>query len=159
MQCDLLHKLELLHNEGIQFTPPHAREVVHTLYDILTVLDTKALALLAFDGIVVAAATFAAEKGGIFHRGGFPRWIAIFVIVVALAGAVLCLGVAEISYSFLHYVECSADKLDFAREIDHLATLVDWRTAYYRIAWWLSIIAIPSFLIMFWTSLSWPDGK
>jgi hypothetical protein len=71
----------------------------------------------------------------------------------------LCLGVAEISYSFLHYVECSADKLDFAREIDHLATLVDWRTAYYRIAWWLSIIAIPSFLIMFWTSLSRPDGK
>jgi hypothetical protein len=40
------------------------------IYDILTVLDTKALALLAFDGIVVVAATFAAEKGGIFHRGG-----------------------------------------------------------------------------------------
>jgi hypothetical protein len=121
MQCDLLHKLELLHNEGIQFTPPHAREVVRTLYDTLTVLDTKTFALLAFEGIVAAAA----------------------------------------SYSFLHYVECFADKLDFAREIDHLAILVDWRTAYYRIAWWLSIIAIPSFLIMFWTSLSWkkPDGK
>ena len=43
--------------------PPHAAEIVKTFYDILTILDNKALALLAFDGIIVAATTFAAEKG------------------------------------------------------------------------------------------------
>jgi hypothetical protein len=31
-----------------------------------TVLDSKGLALLAFDGIIVAATTFAAEKGASF---------------------------------------------------------------------------------------------
>src|ERR1700683_1400636 len=99
MDCDILQKIELLHAAGTQFNPPNAREVIKTLYDILTILDGKGLALLA------------------------------------LAGAALCLGVAEISYPFLHYVGCSTDKLDYSVEIAHLTTLVTWRTAYYQIAW------------------------
>ena len=131
------------------------------IYEVLTVLDGKGLALLAFDGIIVAATTFAAEKAGIFHKRGLARWLAIIVIVLSLAAAALCLGVSEISYPFFYYVDCSApDKLDYVREINHLATLIDWRTAYYRIAWSCSIIAIPLFLVMFWASLNWnkPEG-
>ncbi|MGB7100129.1 MAG: hypothetical protein WBD95_15375 [Xanthobacteraceae bacterium] len=154
--CDLLQKLELLHAAGTQITPPHATEIVKTLYEILTILDGKGLALLAFDGIVVAATTFVAEKGDVFRKPGLARWLAILVIVVSLAAAALCLGVSEVSYPFLHYVECSApDKLDYAEEINHLTTLVDWRTVYYQIAWTFSIIAIPLFLIMFSVSLTW----
>ena len=47
------------------------------------------------------------------------------------------------------------DKLDYTNEIDHLAMLVDWRTAYYQIAWSFSIIAIPLFMVMFAVSLKW----
>jgi hypothetical protein len=65
--CTLLQKLELLHTAGTQINPPHAMDMVHTLYETLNVLDAKGLALLAFDGIIVAAATFAAEKGNVFH--------------------------------------------------------------------------------------------
>jgi len=84
------------------------------------------------------------------------RWLATSVIVLSLAAAALCLGVSEISYRFFQYVECSApDKLDFSHEIDHLASLVDWRTMYYQIAWWFSIIAIPLFFVMFSVSLNW----
>ncbi len=54
MVCDLLQKLELLHAAGTQINPSLGQEIVKTLYDILTVLDSKGLALLAFDGIVVA---------------------------------------------------------------------------------------------------------
>ncbi len=153
MVCDLLQKIELLHAAGTQITPPHGDEIVKTFYDILTVLDTKGLALLAFDGIVVAATTFAAEKAGVFHRRGLARMLAIVIIVLALAAAALCLLVSEISYSFFHYVACMPDKLDFSDEINRLATLVDWRTWYYQTAWSLSIIAIPLFLAMFWVSL------
>jgi uncharacterized membrane protein YhdT len=160
MVCDLLQKIELLHAAGTQFNPPHGQEIVKTLYDILTVLDTKGLALLAFDGIVVAATTFAAEKGGVFHHRGFPRWLAISIIILSLAAAALCLWVSEISYSFLHYVDCSGpDKLDFSDEISRLATLVEWRTQYYQMAWWFSIIAIPLFFVMFWWSLNWKNSK
>jgi hypothetical protein len=158
MVCDLVQKLELLHAAGTQVAPPHGQEIVKTLYEILNVLDSKGLALLAFDGIVVAATTFAAEKGGVFHRSGLPRWLAILVIILCLAGAALCLGVSEISYSFLHYVDCNTPgKLDYTDEITHLSTLVDWRTLYYRTAWWCSIIAIPLFLAMFWGSLNWKN--
>ncbi len=154
--CDLLQKLELLHAAGTQITPPHATEIVKTLYEILTILDGKGLALLAFDGIVVAATTFVAEKGDVFRKPGLARWLAILVIVVSLAAAALCLGVSEVSYPFLHYVECGApDKLDYSEEITHLTTLVDWRTVYYQVAWTFSIIAIPLFLIMFSVSLTW----
>ncbi len=154
--CDLLQKLQLLHAAGTQITPPEATDIVKTLYEILTILDGKGLALLAFDGIVVAATTFAAEKGDVFRKRGMARWLAISVIVISLAAAALCLGVSEISYPFLHYVECSGpDKLDYGKEINHLTSLVDWRTVYYQIAWTFSIIAIPLFLVMFWVSLNW----
>src|SRR6202042_1600015 len=115
MDCDILQKIELLHAAGTQFNPPNAREIIKTLYEILTILDGKGLALLAFDGIIVAATTFAAEKGDVFRKRGMARWLAILVIIIALAAAALCLGVSEVSYSFLHYVECTGpDKLDYA---------------------------------------------
>src|SRR6202012_5418240 len=131
MVCDLLQKIELLNAAGTVMSPPQGQNVVKAFYDILTVLDNKGLALLAFDGIVVAATTFAAERGGIFHNRGWLRWLAIAIIILCLAASALCLGVSEVSYSFLRYVDCSAPgKLDFSREIDHLANLVGWRTAY-----------------------------
>ncbi len=156
MDCDLLQKLELLHAAGTQFTPPDGREVVRTFYDILTILDNKGLALLAFDGIIVAATTFAAEKGGVFQKPGLARWLAIVIIFLSLAAAAACLFVSEVSYPFFYYVSCSAPHgLDYTREIDRLSDLVDWRTDYFQFAWWCSIIAIPLFAVMFWVSLNW----
>ncbi len=164
MTCDLLQKIELIHAAGTQFIPPNAREVVRTFYDLLTILDNydlltildnKGLALLAFDGIIVAATTFAAEKGGAFHRRGMARRLAVFIIVLALVASVACLLVSEISYPFFHYVACDAPhSLDYTEEINHLANLVDWRTGYFHLAWWCSLIAIPLFLMLFWVSLS-----
>jgi len=103
-------------------------------------------------------APIAAEKGGVFHQRGMARWLAILIIILSLAAAALCLWVSEISYSFFHYVDCTApDRLDFSNEIARLATLVGWRTVYYRIAWWFSMIAIPLFFILFWGSLNWTN--
>lgn len=92
MVCDLLQKLELLHAAGTQINPVHGDEIVKTFYDLLTVLDSKGLALLAFDGIVVAATTFAAEKGGVFHRRGLARWLAILILILSLWSSPVPLG-------------------------------------------------------------------
>ena len=160
MDCDLLQKVELLHAAGTLFTPSDGREVVRTFYEVLTILDNKGLALLAFDGIIVAATTFAAEKGGVFNRPGLARWLAILVIVLSLTGAVACLFVSEISYPFFYYIKCSAPKaLDYTAEINNLANLVVWRTDYFHLAWWCSIIAIPLFIAMFSVSLDWRKHK
>ena len=156
MVCDLLQKIELFHAAGTQFIPPDAQEVVKTLYEVLTILDNKGLALLAFDGIIVAATTFVAEKGGAFHRRGIPRGLSVFVIILALAGSVACLFVSEISYPFFYHVACNAPRsLDYTDEINNLAGLVEWRTDYFHFAWWCSLIAIPLFLLLFWLSLRW----
>ncbi len=162
MVCDLLQKIELLHAAGTQFTPPDARDVLRTFYEVLTILDNKGLALLAFDGILVAATTFAAEKGGVFQRPGLVRWLAIAVILLSFAAAVACLFVSEISYPFFYYVSCTGPHgLDYTAEIARLSDLVVWRTNYFHLAWWCSIIAIPLFIIMFWVSLDWrrPRGE
>lgn len=156
MDCDLLHKIQLLHAAGTHFTPADAREVVQSFYEIMSILDNKGLALLAFDGIIVAATTFAAEKGGVFSKRGLARWLAIIVIFLSLAAAVACLFVSEVSYPFYGYVACSGPNgLDFTNEINQLSNLVDWRTDYFHFAWYCSIIAIPLFAWMFWVSLNW----
>ena len=108
MDCDLLQKIQLLHAAGTAFTPPDGAQVARSLYEIMTILDNKGLALLAFDGIIVAATTFAAEKGGVFTRRGLARWLAITVIFLSLAAAVACLFVSEVSYPFFGYVACRA---------------------------------------------------
>ncbi len=85
MVCDLLQKIELLHAAGTQFTPADAKEVVKNLYEMLTILDNKGLALLAFDGIVVAATAFTAEKGRRLPQARpRSRWLAIAIIILSL---------------------------------------------------------------------------
>lgn len=154
MVCDLLHKIELLNAAGTQVVPANAHAIAATFYDMLTILDDKGLALLAFDGIIVAATTFAAEKGGAFQRRGMARALAVLIIVLALAASVACLLVSEISYPFYGHVACTAARgLDFTDEISHLAAAAHWRTLYFHVAWWLSLIAIPLFLVLFWMSL------
>lgn len=156
MDCNLLQKIQLLHAAGTQFTPANAREVLLSFYEMMNILDDKGLALLAFHGIIVAATTFAAEKGGVFSRRGLARWLAIMVIFLSLSGAVACLFVSEVSYPFLGYVACKTPgSLDFTDEINRLANLVDWRTDYFHFAWWCSIVVIPLFAWMFWVSMNW----
>jgi hypothetical protein len=70
MVCDLLQKIELFHTAGTQMIPPHGPDVVKAFYDILTVLDSKGLALLAFDGIIVAATNLCCRK----RRRVSPPW-------------------------------------------------------------------------------------
>jgi hypothetical protein len=156
---DLLQKLELLHATGTLFIPANGDHIVKTLYEILNVLDGKSLALLAFDGILVAATTFTAEKGDVFNKRGLPRLLAILIIVFALGAAALCLCVAQISYPFFDYVKMAPGKLDFSEDIRNLSVTIDWRTWYYRVAWWFSIIAIPLYIVMFWVSLDWSKQK
>jgi hypothetical protein len=148
-----------LHAAGSVITPPDGKEVIRTFYDVLTILDTKGLALLAFDGIIVAATTFAAEKGGVFNRAGLARWLAIIVIVLSLAAAAACLFVSEISYPFFYHVTCTrTNGLDFSAELNRLADLVAWRTNYFVFAWWCSILAIPLFGLMFSVSFKQKRG-
>jgi hypothetical protein len=76
------------------------------------------------------------------------------IIFLALVASVSCLFVSEISYPFYYYVACNAPhSLDYTEEINNLTNLVYWRTNYFHLAWWCSLVAIPLFLLLFWMSL------
>ena len=154
MVCDLLQKIELFHAAGTQMFPPHGPEIVKTFYDILTVLDSKGLALLAFDGIVVAATTLPPKKVASFTVGEWRDGWRFDHHPVSDCRNFMPFGLRN----FL-LVHCTApDRLDFSDEITRLSTLVDWRTEYYQISRWCSMIAIPLFFVLFWGSLSWKNS-
>ncbi len=147
---ELREKLELLSVQGTQIVPVNAEATKKYLYDDLTVLDSKASALMAFDGILIAAASFTVEKGGVCDT---LRVIPLIVIIMALVAAGLCLLVAQVSYPFLGKVVMTPGRLDYSKELDALDGAVIWRTRFYQAAWWLSLIAVALFLILFGMSL------
>lgn len=93
---ELRKKYELLFAEKTEFVPDKARDIKESLYGNLTILDSKASALMAFDGILIAAATFAFPSAS-----GLQWWALLIGIVMALTAAGFCLGVAQVSYPFL----------------------------------------------------------
>jgi len=146
---DLREKYETSLASGTVITPPNALLIKECFYSNLTVLDTKASALMAFDGILIAVASFTVQAGGVFEK---QPVVPLIVIITALIAAGLCLFVAQISYPFLGKVVIkpgTPGTLDCTDELNALHGAVDWRTGFYRIAWVLSLIAIALFLIMF----------
>ena len=147
---DLLQKLQLLYASGTHITPENAKAIAEFLYEALTVLDRKATALMAFDGILVAAASFTAEKKNVVST---ERVFTLIVTSMALVAAGFCLFVSQISYPFLDKVASAPGALDYSNELKALESALIWRTYFYQAAWWLSLFALPLFLIMFATSL------
>ena len=152
---DLLEKLVALHAAGAQVTPENAKDVANYLYEALTVIDRKAATLLVFDGILVAAAAFAIEK----ESTRAQRLLTFVVILMVLAAAGLTLVAAQISYPFFDKIVVTAGHVDFSTELRALADALVSRTAFYRTAWWLSIAALPLFLVMFAKSIGWKSRR
>jgi len=145
---ELREKYELLCTDGTKSVPQNAECVKKNLYENLTILDSKASALMAFDGILIAAATFA------FPTAFSDLWRGTLfgVIVIALVAAGFCLGVAQVSYPFLDKVRITPGPprgLDFSEELNALDVAVQRRTCFYRSAWRLSLLAVIGSPIMF----------
>ncbi|HEV8721568.1 MAG TPA: hypothetical protein VGW77_13120 [Candidatus Binatia bacterium] len=145
---DLREKYELL-TSSAPVTPLNASAIKKHFYSNLTTLDSKASALMAFDGILIAAATFAFPTA----FSDLWRWVLLAVIVIALIAAGFCLGVAQVSYPFLGKVMITSRPpraaLDFAEELNALDVAVQRRTSFYRTAWRLSFGTVIVSPIMF----------
>lgn len=144
---DLREKYELLTSLA-PVTPLNAPGIKEHFYSNLTTLDSKASALMAFDGILIAAATFAFPTA----FSDLWRWILLAVIVIALIAAGFCLGVAQVSYPFLGKVRTTLGPpraLDFSEELNALDLAVQRRTGFYQVAWRLSFGTVILAPIMF----------
>jgi hypothetical protein len=149
---DLRTKYESSFATDTVIVPANATTIKEAFYSNLTVLDSKASALMTFDGILVAVASLTLQDGGVLEG----QWPPLLVIIMTLLAAGLCLFVAQISYPFLGKVTTvkgTPSKLDFSKELESLHRAVDWRTGLYRFAWLLSVLATALFLIIFIVAL------
>jgi uncharacterized transporter YbjL len=124
--------------------PPPDKEKIDWLYSLLTILDAKAGALLAFDGLLLAAASLMYDKIG--EKVEILRVPALLLIVVALFAALLCLYVARMSYPFLGAI--TLGQQSNAAEIAGLETAVERRTELAGYAWLLSVVTVVFFIVL-----------
>jgi hypothetical protein len=135
----MLEKLLKLYDGAHTVTPEGAKEILKAFYEALNALDTTASALLIFNGVLFAAASFAADR---MRDDKFLRRWVIAMLVIALVAAGMCLRVAHISYPFIDKVVITSGGLDFAEEFEALDYEVALRTCLFQMAWLLSIIAV-----------------
>lgn len=122
---------------------PSDMEKMEWLYGALTILDSKAGALLAFDGLLLAAEAF------MYGASDKVRWLHAYsleLIMLTLAAALMCLFVAHVSYAFLGKIVPGT--YDNTAEIETLGSLVKWRTIRLWLAWYLSVITVLCFMIL-----------
>jgi hypothetical protein len=110
----------------------------------LTILDSKAGALLAFDGLLLAAEALMYDK--MSEHINLLRPYSLVLILITLAAALLCLLVAQVSYDFLGRI--AFDTNDNTAEIDELGAAVELRTNRLGVAWGFSVIAVIFFMIL-----------
>jgi hypothetical protein len=123
---------------------PTDKEKIDWLYGVLTILDSKAGALLAFDGLLLAAASFMYEK--ISEGSAALKALSLLTIVIALVAASLCLYVARVSYPFLGDITLGTN--DNAAEIESLGKAVEARTTILSWAWKASVAAVMFFILV-----------
>jgi hypothetical protein len=155
---DLVLKIRAL-NEAEYF-----KDDLDRLYGILSILDTKATGLLTVNTLMLAALAILLNSPGTLREiagiVGSPmlRWLDEPVIPIQLAlsavSSALCLLVVSITWRFLKNMPQKAtDTSAFERELHHLANVINDRTLYYMLAWWLTFVAMA--LTLAWWGTAW----
>ena len=130
-----------------------AKDVIDWTYSVLTILDSKASALMRLNGVLIAAAAFLL---GLFGREGgtilsTTNRDSVIIATSAFLSAVsifLCLFVVNVSWNFLGKVS-KKSPFNFAEEIESLDKTGTRRQYAYRAAWIISWVASVEFLAEF----------
>ena len=124
--------------------PPTDKEKIDWLYGVLTILDGKAGALLAFDGLLLAAEALMYEK--MSEQVHWLQLPSLLLILLTLFAALLCLYVARVSYPFLGSVALGVRSN--AAEIKGLGDVVESRTDLLGLAWKFALAALWLFIAL-----------
>lgn len=123
---------------------PTEMEKINWLYRVLTILDGKAGALLAFDGLLLAAEALMYDK--MSEKIEWLHYASLVLMLVTVIAALLCMFVAYVSYAFLGKIDLSIS--DNSAEIDKLGTVAEVRTHRLWWGWGLSVFAVLFFIVL-----------
>jgi hypothetical protein len=131
-------------------------QALEWLYTVLTVLDSKASALMRLNGVMLAAAAFLLNfQAPVGLRIPVSPRLILSIAVLSSFSIALCLLVVSVDWRFLGLVRQTEQEFDFTDEIANLQRVSLFRQGVYRLAWWLSFIATGMFVYTFVRLLVW----
>ena len=147
-----LSRLRIGVGEPAAGTP--ADTAVNWLYEILSMLDSKASALMRLNGVLIAAAAFllgAVGRQGTTVLATTPADSRLIISCALLSALSIfaCLFVVNVSWPFLGKTTLEDTRVDCSEEIRGLDAACNFRRLVYRAAWWLSLVASLGFLVEF----------
>jgi hypothetical protein len=110
------------------------KDVLDSVYRLLTILDTKASALMRYNSIILAAMAFLIKD-----REHPPHGTAA-IVSLTIGSIVACLLVVGVFWRFYQFVE--VDPVKFGTELASIRRVLFLREAAYQIAWWFSIAVL-----------------
>ena len=126
---------------------PTGDKVLEWIYQLLSVLDTKASALMRLNGVMLAAAAF------MLRPDGEPSRAFTFIVASSAIGSTVsiafCLLVVSVDWRFLGLAtsDDSKKEIDFTDEFFHLQKVTDFRQFFYRAAWTISLLSTFAFFV------------
>jgi hypothetical protein len=114
-----------------------ALQTIKSNYFVLTVLDSKASALMRLNGVVLAAALVGISA----HFFQIKTWAFELTALPSLISMILCLQVVAVDWPFLGYATVSDENANFGVEISELRKVRWFREYVYRTAWYFSLLS------------------
>lgn len=131
---------------------PTDLDKIKWLYDLLTILDQKAGALLAFDGLLLAAEALMYDK--MSEKIDWLHYASLILMLVTIVAALTCLFVARVSYAFLGKVDLNV--YNNTAEILELGNVARARTHRLWWGWGFSVLSVFLFIALVLVFLIWP---
>lgn len=122
-------------------------KAVDWLYQLLTVLDSKASALMRLNGVMLAAAAF------LLNLQVFNLRLIWGIAALSSISIALCLLVVSVDWPFLGLVNRTNNQVDFTDEVYNLKRVSKFREVIYRISWLISFVATLMFVAAFVSQL------
>ncbi|MFD2183382.1 hypothetical protein [Rhodoplanes azumiensis] len=122
------------------------RVILEEIYRLLGILDTKASALMRYNGVILAVATLMIRPGPV-PPAAPPPYIQP-IIYLTLFSILLCLFVVGVFWRFLDFVDPhAAAEAQIDHELDMIRRVLVLREGFYQLAWLLSA-AVSVLLVM-----------
>jgi hypothetical protein len=116
-------------------------DILERAYSILTILDSKASALMTVNAFLAAFPALSIER----YRAAHDRWglwLSLLLIIALVISALLCFAVVRIQWRWLQHIDPGAGDRFCDQEIEELVNAILARTARYRWAWRTTLVCV-----------------
>jgi hypothetical protein len=111
------------------------KEVLDIIYRLLSILDTKASALMRYNSIILAAMAF------LIKDREHPPHVTAAIVSLTIGSIVACLLVVGVFWRFYQFVVVDP-AVNFGGELDSIRRVLFMREAAYQIAWWFAVAVL-----------------